>query len=358
MQIWKDIASAWQQLDAQQSAQIPQWQQLLQMTLLYLFRHIGPGYFLQGRWWRPEISFRDKWLHVNKPEYIQFIDRWNRAAYRKASQHKLVEKAVLQTMSIPTPQFIGYLHPHNGACQNGDALCKQTDFEALCRKLLGHTICVKPVEGYGGSGFNAFKLLEQNGELLLEHPFTAKQQSLESWWQQAMPNDKGYILEHYLVQHPQMSALHPQSVNTIRIWVYLTPNGPQTAGAYLRVGQHGSMVDNISFGGIYCPVDLSNGQIKYGIDADNPTQVMLHHPNTNANLQQFQIPYWTECQQIAGRALRAFPEARIAGVDVAICADGPRMIELNLSPDQIGCAWMDLPLKKIDHQLRQAYGVR
>ena len=31
------------------------------------------------------------------------------------------------------------------------------------------------------------------------------------------------------------------------------------------------------------------------------------------------------------------------------------MIELNVRPDQIGCTRMDVPLKRIDQKLKQAY---
>jgi glutathione synthase/RimK-type ligase-like ATP-grasp enzyme len=44
----------------------------------------------------------------------------------------------------------------------------------------------------------------------------------------------------------------------------------------------------------------------------------------------------------------------IAGVDVAIAVDGPRMIELNVRPDQIGCARLNLPLKQVDQWMRTA----
>ncbi len=34
--------------------------------------------------------------------------------------------------------------------------------------------------------------------------------------------------------------------------------------------------------------------------------------------------------------MQAFPHVNVAGVDVAIGTDGPRMIELNVRPDRIG----------------------
>jgi len=57
---------------------------------------------------------------------------------------------------------------------------------------------------------------------------------------------------------------------------------------------------------------------------------------------------------VAMRALQAFPHVNVAGVDVAIGVDGPRMIELNVRPDQIGCARINLPLKQVDRWMSAA----
>ena len=78
------------------------------------------------------------------------------------------------------------------------------------------------------------------------------------------------------------------------------------------------------------------------------------HPDTNGRISGVQLPYWRECQEVAMQALRAFPHVNLAGVDVAIAVDGPRMIELNVRPDQIGCARIGLPLKHVDQWMRSA----
>lgn len=356
MQVIKDIGRAWAHLRSGKDglAYLPVWRQAVEMGALFALRGIGPGYYLQARWWRPSVPFSDKWDHVNKREYNAFIDRWNRRPYQKSSQHKVIEKAILQLVGVPTPQFIGFLHPQRGARAEGTPLRGLLDLETLCRELAGKKVCFKPVEGYGGAGFSAFEIGEEGGQPVFIHPITREQTRIADWWAKAEQNRDGYIVEHYLHQHPVLSNIHPNSVNTLRIWLYQARGECRIAGAFLRVGRKGSLVDNTSNGGIYCPVELDTGILTHAANAKNPLQTMSAHPDTHGQISGVQLPYWKECQEVARRALQAFPHVNVAGVDVAIAVDGPRMIELNVRPDQIGCARINLPLKQVDRWMRNA----
>ena len=356
MQVVKDIKRAWAHLRSGKggNAYLPFWRQSLEMGALFLLRGIGPGYYLQARWWRPSVPFADKWAHVNRKEYNAFIDRWNRPGYQKSSQHKVIEKAILQLVGVPTPEFIGYLHPQRGARADGQPLRGVADLERLCRELMGKKVCFKLVEGYGGAGFAAFEIGDRDGRPVFRHPVTGSETAIADWWEGVRQHSEGYIVEHYLHQHPVLSGIHPNSVNTLRIWLYQARGECRIAGAFLRVGRKGSMVDNTSQGGIFCPVDLETGVLTHAANAKNPLETMDAHPDTGGRISGVQLPYWKECQEVAIRALQAFPHVNLAGVDVAIAEDGPRMIELNVRPDQIGCARLNLPLKQVDRWMRAA----
>lgn len=354
MQVLKDIQHAWTLLGERKAdtAYLPYWRQLLEMAALWGVRGIGPGYYLQARWWRPSVPFADKWEHTNRKEYNAFIDRWNARPYQKASQHKVVEKAVLQLLGVPTPEFIGFLNRDSGARANGSPLRSLDDLARLCREMVGQKMCFKLVEGYGGAGFAAFRIEAPGGEPVFVHPITGAQTSIADWYAKASQDGDGYIVEHYLQQHEVLSNIHPNSVNTLRIWLYQARGEVKIAGAFLRVGRKGSLVDNTSSGGVFCPVDLSTGVLRYAANAKNPLETMDSHPDTGGRIAGVQLPFWRECQDVAARAMQAFPHVNVAGVDVAIAVDGPKMIELNVRPDQIGCARIDLPLKQVDRWMR------
>jgi hypothetical protein len=348
----REVRNAWRYLREQPAvAALPRWRQLLEMLVLYGCRGIGPGYYMQARWWRPELSFRHKWQHMNRREYNHFIDRLNLLEYQKASQHKLVEKAVLQLQGIPTAPFVGFAHNQRGRSASGAPLCNAGQLTALLQTLSGVRLCCKQVEGWGGFGFAAFEVVVQGQTVQLISPVSQQALSPAQWWQQFGNQTDGILLERYLVQHADLAALNASSVNTIRMWVYEKDGEFHVPGAYLRVGRAGSQVDNNSSGGLCCPVNVETGRTLASMDIKRSCYPHPQHPDSGATLVDIPIPHWQDCKVLAGQALAAFPHMRVAGLDMAVTPDGPCLIELNVRPDYIGCAWMDMPLHELAKQI-------
>lgn len=344
----REVRTTWRYLAALQVPEVvPRWQQVLEMLVLYLLRNIGPGYYMQARWWRRQVPFRHKWRHVNRREYNAFIDRLNVDAYQKASQHKLIEKAVLQSLAVPTAPFIGFVHPVRGRSATGVALTTPAALAETLQPLVGQRICCKQVEGWGGFGFAAFDVEADAAGLRLRNPVSGATLTAAEWWQQFGQQPDGILIERYLRQHPDLAALNASSVNTIRIWVYERDGEFHVPGAYLRVGRAGSQVDNNSSGGLCCPVDVNTGRTVAAMDIKQSCLPRPLHPDSGAALVDFAIPQWPECKRLAGVALAAFPHMKVAGLDMAVTPDGPCLIELNVRPDYIGCAWMDLALHEL-----------
>jgi len=331
---------------AADSAQLPAWRQLAEMTLLYALRRIGPRYYLQARWGRRSIAFKDKWRHVNRAEYLQLISNLNPSAYRKASQHKLIEKSVLTLQKLPTPSFIGYIHPWRGRSALGAPVRTARQVEDLLSRHCDQIVCFKLVEGWGGTGFSSFLVRSREGRIELLRDNGAPALTVDQWWELNSHTPDGFVVESYLDQHPDLSSLNKSSVNTIRVWVMLSEGHARILGAYLRVGRAGSQVDNISSGGIVCQVSVDSGEITEAFDPNRPGVTLDYHPDTGTPMTRFAIPYWDAAKALAVEGTLAFPNIRLAGLDIAIGATGPYIIELNVIADYIGCAWMDLPLKR------------
>lgn len=329
--------------------QLPIWRQIVEMTLLYFLRRIGPGYYLQARWGRAEISFQHKWQHVNRYEYLRLIQRLNPIAYRKASQHKLIEKSVLSLQNIPTPKFIGYVHYLRGRSGLGQPLRNVVELSELLTQHINERICFKPVEGFGGFGFASYEISWINDSIQLRRKPDEAPLSVGDWWKANGQDNDGFILESYLVQHRSMANLNESSLNTIRIWVVWKENKWQILGGYLRVGRKGSQVDNNSSGGIACPVNIVTGKVFEVFDPAHAGYALTAHPDSEVTLLGFQIPFWKEAMDLAGEAIAAFPHMHLAGLDIAITPTGPYLIETNTIPDYVGCAYMDLPLKEKIH---------
>ena len=328
--------------------QLSVWRQFVEMVLLYLLRRIGPRYYLQARWGRRSIRFRDKWTHVNRPEYLAVINRLNPSAYHKASQHKLIEKSLLTLQNLPTPRFIGYVHPHRGRSADGLPLRSAQQVESLLSHHDGEIVCFKLVEGWGGMGFMSFLVRRRNEVVELLRDDGEPPLCVAHWWETFGRTPGGFVVEAYLAQHADLAALNKTSVNTVRVWVIILSDGSaKILGAYLRVGRAGSQVDNISSGGIVCQVSVDSGKVTEAFDPRRPGDTLAFHPDSGAMLTGFVVPQWDEAKALAIEALLAFPNVRLAGLDIAFGTTRPTIIELNVMADYIGCAWMDLPLKQV-----------
>lgn len=332
--------------------QLPKWRQLLEMAALYLLRRIGPGYYVQARWGRRDIPFRDKWAHVNRSEYRAFIAHWNPNDFQKSSQHKYLEKSVLQLARIPTAPLIAYLHRLHGRDALGAPVREAAHLERVLRSWIGHRLCFKQAEGFGGFGFASYVIEGTPEGIRLIDQADGNALTPLQWWQEKGRDAEGFVVEEYLAQHEALSRINASSVNTVRIWVAFTDHLKAVVGCYLRLGRASSQVDNVSSGGLWCAVDVDSGRIKHLYDPKASSKVLRAHPDSQVALEGYQLPDWDRAKQIALDAISAFPHVSIVGLDIAFSTTGPVIVELNVIPDYLGCARMDLPLKQVDRRMR------
>lgn len=322
--------------------------QLIETVLLKLFRNLGPVYYQRARFARREIPWGDKCAHTTQREYERFIDALNLPDYQKASQHKVLEKAALRLLGLPTPRFLGFFHPQRGQDAQGAWLRSRAELLALLRAHDGQRVCFKQVEGFGGSGFAALDVCD--GGAVLQHPIDGSRTTEADWYQHLCADAAGWLIEAHLPQHPAMARFNSSSVNTLRLWVLDVNGSAQVTHALVRVGRAGDQVDNTTRGGLALPIDLASGLTLVGPDLKHPGSMSTHHPDSGESLVGLPIPHWHEAKALAVRALQAFPHMRFAGLDIAIGVDGPVVIELNVQPDRISALRWDLPLRRYFHE--------
>lgn len=196
--------------------------------------------------------------------------------------------------------------------------------EDFINKFAGSSrIIYKPIEGIGGFGIESFSIDENN---------------ISEIYGRLKDMPEG-IVEEYVVQHPDMSALSPSSVNTIRVVTVVSKRKPVTPdGRYMdisyacvRMGGGKGIVDNLHSGGLAAVIDINTGVlITDGADYEgNPAAV---HPQTGVTIKGYKIPLFDQVIQFV-RDLCAMElvEGSI-GWDIAITENGPVLIEANVGP--------------------------
>ncbi len=322
---------------------LPLWRQILEMAYLFARNGLGPGYYLMARFWRRDLPMSTKRQHWNGRRYLRFVHKINDPRYYKVSQNKLVEKSLLTTLGLPTSKLLGLFHPKAGQGVDGQPLCDATDLERVLATSTADGLFFKPAEGDSGRGVFGLAIENEGGRRVLREVLTRDVVATEVLAQRLAGAPEGYVIEEMIKQHPLLASLNPTSVNTLRIWVLHDNTGLHVAGAFLRVGRAGSLVDNTAAGGLACAIELDSGVIRDALDLTLSRNHYVSHPDSGAKLVGAEIPYWHACKQLACDALRVLPGAIFSGMDIAITAKGPVVVEYNVEPSQQGAAHVDTP---------------
>lgn len=314
---------------------MPFLRQLGEMTALLVRSRLGPGNYHKYRLWQQGIAWDEKLGYWHDQKYYAFLDRVNPYSYRMMARNKVLAKALLRFYGIPDAEYVAYLTDCGGVAADGRDLAQTGGLEGL---LVENTalscLCFKPVEGSGGDGFCAARIVREGGVQLANLPdgdILPVPEYVDKYLGGC--NSADYIVERYLEQHPTLATFNPTSLNTIRVWVGRSPKrGIEVVGMYLRVGRAGSLVDNRLSGGFGVQVDPMTFKTRLAIPQDGGGPAFSHHPDSNVDMSDRQLPFREEVVNLSKRVLGILPSTRFVGLDIAFTPDRPVVIEFNLAP--------------------------
>ncbi len=138
------------------------------------------------------------------------------------------------------------------------------------------------------------------------------------------------VVEDVIVQHPDMAALYPGSINTLRMVTLNNGKAVTLVLAICRIG-NGDRVDNFLHGGVMTRIDVDTGKLKY-VCVDQNNNTYETHPITGVPFVGYPIPMWRECVELAKKAAEVVPQVGYVGWDLAVTPDGPVLVEGNEFP--------------------------
>ena len=151
----------------------------------------------------------------------------------------------------------------------------------------------------------------------------------------------GFVAEELIIQCEELAAVHPESVNTMRIFTILLDDGTIEYLPFAwRVGRGSSCVDNGGSGGIFCALNDEGVIVS---TADEKGRFYEVHPDTNHALIGFKIPRFEEAKALAAELAKVVPTNRYCGWDLALTEDGWVMQEGNW---QGGVVAFQCPMQK------------
>jgi hypothetical protein len=184
---------------------------------------------------------------------------------------------------------------------------------ALDRLRQQEAVVLKPSNGRGGTGVRLVSPAEVEGMVA--------------------PAGTDLLVQERIVGHPQIAAIYPRSLNTVRILaVRLPDSGPVLAAAIHRWGTASTgPVDNISSGGLCSAVDIETGRLgpAVGRPRARSRPEFDRHPDTGVPISGVVVPEWPAVRDLALELMDAFPEVSHVGWDLVVSDRGVKIIEGN-----------------------------
>ena len=316
--------------------------QLWELIQLRARRGIGPVFYLRAGLYRRELSWRDKLDYVAGKKYDRLIHSVNPPEHDHFTRDKLECYRILRANGIPTPEVYGIVEGAISASWDGEVLRSSGDLLKILESRGIDTVCFKFVTGTRGRGFYKVRIDRKAAAPMVTIEPKGETVPLADFWRTLREAKlfNGYFCQAVIDQHPGVARFNPSSVNTLRCWMVRTAAGEwRMCCANLRMGIGKTAVDNIAAGGFAPAIDIDTGRLSSGIQrrVDRPVHVV--HPVTGERIEGTILPMWPEAKALCERTVALFPYYCLASVDLAFGREGPLIIELGSSPDEMQAEW-------------------
>lgn len=187
------------------------------------------------------------------------------------------------------------------------------DKDAFIEFISKHALFIfKPVDGNCGHGVKIISLEKSDASDFFDKRIT----------------DGPFVVEELICQGAEMAALHPQSINSLRVSTFVLKGKVHINAITLRMGLGESVVDNAGSGGIYASVDPEYGFVQ--TDArDYKGQHFNIHPDTGVQIVGYKLPEWGKALSLIHKIATCQEGTVLIAWDIAYSDKGWLMVEGN-----------------------------
>lgn len=262
------------------------------------------------------FNFRTK-THDEKKKYITFRNRYLYYDYlnEKKDAHMLKDK--YEAYQLLQPYYNREIIQIGGA----------EDYDIFCEFVEKHPeFVVKPTDLSLGIGvhkvccvnykdmktlFNT--ILEEGINLNREYPWSRK---------------PFVVLEEIIEQADELAAIHPYSVNGVRVTTVRIGDKVHIYFPWFKIGANKEFITSEPQGALMAGIDSNTGIVNTIGYTENGESFECH-PLTNTRIQGYVIPRWQELVELCNTLSKLFPSIRYVGWDMALTQKGWCVIEGN-----------------------------
>ena len=150
-------------------------------------------------------------------------------------------------------------------------------------------------------------------------------------------SDGGYIFQDLLHPHQAVRRVCGDRLATVRIVVLIEDGSPEIFRTVWKIPTGANVADNFwRPGNLLAAIDPASGRILRAVRGVGPHQVELErHPDTDAPMKGLTLPDWDRVKELSLSAAMTLPQLRLQAWDLALCRDGPVILEVNVGGDFI-----------------------
>ncbi len=269
--------------------------------------------------------------------YSTFLDRSLNASHsRVLANDKVITYALLARFGFPIPLTHAIFNRKGRFIGDEKRLATLEDVRAFLRFDAPYPVFVKPVCGtYGRGALGISAYLQDSDQFrLLDGTLTGMDELLADF--EFEPYD-GKLLQEVLIPHGEIAEITGPRISCIRVIVVVVGTIPRIHTAFWKVVAGSNMTDNFSLGrhgNLIAAVDVKTGTVGNTIGGLGPAaDPVVCHPTTGRTLQGFRLPHWDRVVELCLAVAPHFPGLCLQNWDVAICEDGPVLMEVNTEAD-------------------------
>lgn len=276
-------------------------------------RSVHPGWHMA---YKKTTGLQDVRYIPNHEWFSEILPFLNDLSLRAAFRDKNLSDVFLNTERTPETIF-KRMHGHYYAPNN-----TPISFDTAERRLLAcrNDMIIKPSQTDDGYGI---RLLVNRGSELFLNNCPCLLSDLEKQY------GRNFLVQKKIIQHPLMSKVHPESVNTIRMVTFRWKSEIRILLAFARFGNHGNLTDNAGTGGVCCGID-EQGKLNDSV-IDEVGNIYSEHPMTGYPFAKtISIPNYDSICKLSLDLHRQIFNFDIVSWDIAIGNEGePIFLEVN-----------------------------
>ena len=295
-------------------------------------------YFLYQLWNEEKFDMKAKHTFIGSEGWIR-INKAMLNIWAQLAEDKLALAAVLRANGLPIPKTQAIYHRERHFPDASRLVSKEDVYEFL-RGNAAYPLFGKPVGGQQSCGVAAIERYDSDtDELVLS---AGKRVSVKNFVDQITATAEiseacdsvllhaGYLFQSQLQPHPELRRIAGDRMGTVRVVCVADEQGVEIVRASWKIPVGDNVADNLWRGGnMLGGIELETGEMLHVVKPGPlECEFVTEHPDSGVSFEGLHFPEWAAVREVVERAAALIKDCTFQGWDVALCEDGPVLVEL------------------------------